>query len=379
MSKSAIYYALILLSSIVFLIVGSSIAGRSEPAEGLDARRSFAGVVEVINDRFQDEWRETVNFDVRITDRGDRRGQIITVTQFVELAGERAVIVGDRVIIAYNPWFGENFHFINIATINQIVVLGIIFLILAVFLGRLKGLNGIISLAFSCVAVFMIFIPAVLSGSNVYVVAIIVCIYVIVSTLLLVIGPNKKAMSAMLGCFGGVIAAMLIMLIMNATLNLTGLVDHEAAHLYHESPFSLDMRALIFAGIIFGAVGAIMDVSMSIASALWELREAGGVRNFKTLVKSGIAIGQDTLGTMLNTLVLAYMGSSLALILLLVSRDTSMNELLNMEQIITEFLRALIGSFGMLLTIPLTAVICGWFFSGDISRGAPHLAKHKRK
>ena len=158
--------------------------------------------------------------------------------------------------------------------------------------------------------------------------------------------------------------AGLLMVLMDNLLGLTGAVNHEATALLNlpiENP--LDLRAIIFAGVIFGAVGAIMDVAMSIASALWEVREAGGVSDFRSLMKSGITIGQDTLGTMLNTLILAYIGSSLSIILLITANTTSFMELFNMEMIIVELLRALIGSFGMLLSIPLTAAICGWLFS----------------
>jgi uncharacterized membrane protein len=105
-----------------------------------------------------------------------------------------------------------------------------------------------------------------------------------------------------------------------------------------------------------------MDVAMSISSSLWEVREAGGEYDFRSIFKSGVNIGKDILGTMLNTLILAYIGSSLSFILLITVHTHSLTALFNLEMIIVEFLRALVGSFGMLLTIPLTAAICGWLY-----------------
>jgi len=367
---SKVSYVAILLLSALFLVVGNRLAGGGIVVDDTYAPSFYRGVVTQILERVEDDadvWFASVSlfFNVRLTD-GERSGNTVTAQQHFSAmipVNEREVVVGDRIIVVHDE-FGDRFFFASYVRINQIIILGAIFLALVVVFGRLKGFNGIVSLGFSCISVFLVFIPAILSGRNIYAAAIIVCIYSIVSTLLLVIGLNKKSLSAMLGCLGGVLLAGLLMVTMDRLLGLTGAVNHEAAALLNlpiENP--LDLRALIFAGVIFGAVGAIMDVAMSIASALWEVREAGGVSDFRSLVKSGITIGQDTLGTMLNTLILAYIGSSLSVILLITATTTSFVELFNMEMIIVELLRALIGSFGMLLTIPLTAGICGWLFS----------------
>ena len=283
---------------------------------------------------------------------------------------EREVEVGDRVIVIYDS-FGGRFFFVNFVRINHVAILGAVFLALVLLFGRKKGFGAIVSLGLICMAIFLVFIPAILSGRDIYVATIIICVFAIVSTLLIVIGPNKKALSAMLGCLGGVLLAGLLMFIMDIILGLTGALDHETMALLNISTGEpIDLRAIIFAGVIIGAVGAIMDVAMSIASSLWEIREAGSITDFASIVKSGVNIGKDILGTMLNTLILAYIGSSLSLILLIVSHTTSYTELLNMEMVIVEFLRALVGSFGMLLTIPLTAVICGWLYSNKAT--PPH-------
>lgn len=381
-TRDKIYYVVILLTSVLLLIIGSLITGNID-ATDTGFSRTYTGVVQRLANQSETMHWVDYYFEVRLVS-GGRSGDVVQMRQRINnnhLGEPFALDTGSRVIVAVVPALGENpesFTFITISRINQIIVLALFFLALSVVLGRAKGLNGIVSLALTCLAIIAVFIPAALSGANIYVIAILICAYAIVSTLLLVIGINKKSFSAMLGCLGGVLAAGLIMVIANLTLQLTGLGDHEAMNLYALNP-GLNMRALIFAGIIFGAVGAIMDVSMSIASSLWELREVGGVRDFKQLMKSGMEIGRDTLGTMLNTLVLAYMGGALVMVFWLMASDRGANMIFNMEIVIAELLRALIGGFGMLLTIPLTALICAWFFTGEKDKAKKQMTSAVRK
>ena len=119
----------------------------------------------------------------------------------------------------------------------------------------------------------------------------------------------------------------------------------------------IDLKAIIFAAITLGALGAIMDVAMSIASSLYELRTEAKNPGFKMLMHSGMEIGKDMMGTMSNTLVLAYIGSSLATVLLLIAYNNSLIELLNKEMIVVEILQTLVGSLAILFTIPLTSFV----------------------
>jgi uncharacterized membrane protein len=308
--------------------------------------------------------RVSIIFNARITG-GERRGQIVAVEQVLNnpLVNEREVTTGNRVLLVYDEWRGQYF-FANYLRINYVAILGAAFVALVILFGRRKGFNGIVALGITCMAIFLVFVPAILAGRNIYIAAILVCVFSIVSTLLIVIGANKKALCAMLGCLGGLLTAGLLMFFMDIALRLTGALNEEIQILLLlPVQIPINLRALIFAGVILGAVGAIMDVAMSIASSLWELRQAGQVSDFSSIVKSGINIGKDILGTMLNTLILAYIGSSLSLILLITVHSPTLIELLNMEIIIVEFLRALVGSFGMLLTIPLTAGVCGRLYT----------------
>lgn len=375
-----LFYIGILVISAAFLFFGNHIASQNMFVSDAEGMLIYSATVLEIADRielfddFIPDWFMTskiIFFYAEITS-GPMQGQIVVVEQALSYGMMREVATGDRILLIYNDFFGE-FWFMDFVRINYIIFLGIAFFVALVLFGKLKGFNSIISLAFICMAIFMVFIPAILSGVNIYLAAAIICVYAIVSTLFIVIGLNKKAFSAILGCLGGVLIAAILMLAMSAIMQLTGMTDHETRNLLNiPTTTPINLSAIIFAGVIIGATGAIMDVAMSISSSLWELRQAKPDATFKQLFKSGLEIGKDILGTMLNTLILAYIGSSLSLIILISASTTTMLELFNRELILVEFLRAMVGGFGMFATIPLTAAICGWLYLNKQKIDRPH-------
>ena len=127
-----------------------------------------------------------------------------------------------------------------------------------------------------------------------------------------------------------------------------------------------NFKHIMFAGIIIGALGACMDVGMSLASSMYELKKESPDISGTKLFKAGMNIGKDMMGTMTNTLILAYMGSSMCTILLFMGFNFQMFEIINQEKIAEEFLRSLAGSIGLVCTIPLTALICSILYNGKI-------------
>jgi uncharacterized membrane protein len=184
-----------------------------------------------------------------------------------------------------------------------------------------------------------------------------------ITTPLIVMGYNKKSLAAILGCTGGVMIAGIIAIIMDKSLFLTGMVDEHSRYLVNlPGDLKLNLNAIIFAGIIIGAMGAVMDVSVSIASSLWEIKERARNITFKALFRSGINIGRDIMGTMADTLILAYIGSSLTVVILLSVFSGSLLDLFNSEMIAVEILQAIAGSFGILFAMPLTALFCSLIY-----------------
>ena len=329
-----------------------------------------ATVVEVI-DRWSEEYQiseteyaqnETILFTAKLRSGADK-GMVIEAAQTLDYftaVNLRAVEPGDKVLLYTTPdgmtenqWLLSDYE-----RFDQIIMLLIIFLVLLLVFGRWQGFNTIVSLALTCLAVFYVFIPAVLAGESIYVWSIVTCIYVTLMTLFIVNGVNRKSVAAILGCLAGVMVSAVLTLIMDQTMLLTGILDENSVILYGLRPEEpLNLRAIIFGSIIIGAVGAIMDVSISIAAALAELKEKLPHISFKELLQSGMTISRDIMGTMSNTLVLAFAGGSLSLLVLNYAYDLSINQVLNSSSICIEIMQGISGSIGVVMTVPIVSVL----------------------
>lgn len=323
----------------------------------------LTGIVEEQLDEAQYNAR-TLHFKAEIIS-GKFKGQTVACNQQTDsytMTSERFVKKGDRIII-FNYSMNDpeaEWVFGSYARFDTVAVLGIIFVALVIFFGGGKGVSTMVSLALTCLAVFCVFLPSVLSGINIYLMTVLTCAFTIVMTLLLTNGATPKSFTTMLGCGAGVLVAAILTVIFDRIMHLTGVIDEHSVYIQvmNEQGGSIDLRALIFAMITIGAMGAVMDVAMDIASSLYEVQRHAPDISFKEMFRSGMNIGRDVMGTMANTLVLAYIGSSLCSIILKVSYSNSLMHLLNTEGIVVELLQAIVGSLGILLTIPLTALIC---------------------
>lgn len=310
----------------------------------------------------------TIYFKAKILS-GDDKGEIVEAVQQINdlYAGQQKEITDGKKILLMemNGTNEADYIMAEYVRTDYLFVLGIIFLIFLIVFGQKKGVNTILSLVLTCLSIFIVFIPAVLSGHNIYVWSIITCLFIIVMTLLLINGISKKTLCSMIGCIAGIFLTSLLTIIMAKFMHLTGLIDEQSYYLQlADNNQTFDLIAMIFGGIIIGAVGAIMDVAVSLSASLLEVYEKAKEKdkNIKSLMKSGLTIGRDMMGTMSNTLVMAYIGSSLSTTLLLVIYSGSLIELLNREMIIVELLQIIVGSFGLLLTIPFTSLICSFIY-----------------
>ena len=184
---------------------------------------------------------------------------------------------------------------------------------------------------------------------------------VISLTFIIIGGLKKKTFTAALGTIGGVVLAGLVALLFNNWAKLSGWQEEAVFLSTSTEGINFNFRELLFAGIVIAALGACMDVGMSIASALDELKIQNPNMTWKELFKSGMNIGRDVIGTMTNTLILAYVGGTLNLILVFVAMDFSLTDIINKEIIATDIMSALAGSMGVVFTIPVTAIVYALF------------------
>ena len=372
LSKNTYQYILTVFLSCLLLWLGwmsvKNEAHLFQNTSGSDSEEALCRVLEITDDdqtisNLGDMYylEQRIEFDAEIL-RGPRKGEIISAEQLIDnvsTLGVQPVESGDKLFV-YSPadgtdgvWSAGDFY-----RSGQITLLLGFFCLALLLFGQKKGFNTMLSLAFTCGAVFLVFVPSILAGRNPYLWSCLICLYIIGMTLALVSGFSRKSLASALGCSGGVLVAGLMTVLCSHTMKLTGFLDDDSLYVYLMNPDQpIDLKAIIFAANIIGALGATMDVAMSLSSSLHELSEQASNISFTEMFRSGIRIGQDIMGTMANTLVLAYIGSSLSTVLLFVSYQASLLQLLNRELIIVELLQALSGSIGILFTIPISAFV----------------------
>lgn len=245
---------------------------------------------------------------------------------------------------------------------NYLLIILIIYSLAIVIIGGKKGVKALISLVITVLAIFYIILPKLIEGANPLVITTIVSVAITIIVLFIIAGFNKKAFAAILGTTGGILIAGIFAVIFGNLMDLSG-ISEEAGTLSQqviygtEEMVKYDFKGLLYAGIIIGALGACMDVSMSIASALHELKEENNEISVKRMLSAGMNIGKDMMGTMTNTLILAYMGCSMVLVMLLMVTGDNFRHVINSEMLLEEILSAIAGSFGLVTTIPFTTLV----------------------
>lgn len=374
-----IYVATIVLS-ILFIYFGNQIASKDMTAfNSTDKMRvekaKITEIIEIVEqtEAVGDETSvliKDVLFKAEILSGVDK-GIIIDGVQNINSyfkVTPKEVATGDKIVMYQMPsdQYKADWVYGEYMRTDGLIVLGVIFAVLLLIFGRLKGLQTLLSMTFTVLAIFLVFIPAILSGYNVYLWTMIICLFVTIMSLTIVSGVNMKTLAASIGCFFGIGFSAILVLITDHFLKLTGVVDEDSIYLLLMNPdHPIDLKGIFFGAIVIGCMGALLDVSMSIAAALYEIKEKYAANSFSQIVSSGMTIGRDTIGTMANTLILAYIGSSLSIVLLLITYNPSMLDLLNREMVVIEIMQALIGSLGILLTVPLTSMASGILFARD--------------
>lgn len=267
---------------------------------------------------------------------------------------------GEKVVVGIDEFDNDNLevYISDYARQDHIFILLAVFILLIIFIGGKQGLKAVATLGITIFMVLKVLLPLMLKGINPIPISVTVSIAITIITIFIIGGINSKSIAAVVGTSSGVIIAGLIAYIVGSQVRLTGLNAEEATMLmYIPQGIDFDFKALLFSGIILGALGAIMDVGMSIASSIEEIHNANKALTRKELFNAGMNVGKDIMGTMTNTLILAYTGSSIPLLLLFMAYETSMIKIINLDIIATEIVRSLSGSIGLVLTIPLTALV----------------------
>ena len=247
---------------------------------------------------------------------------------------------------------------LDVVRANYIAVMFTIFLLSVVIIGGTKGVKAIIGLLYTIALIYFVMIKGIFNGQDAIVNSVITTILVITGTFIVIgSGINKKILTAAIGTVGGGLSAGIMALIFNNLAKLTGAGEDAIQLSINMTTINFNFRELLFAGILVSALGACMDVGMSIASSLDEIKMKNPDITWQELFKSGMNIGRDVIGTMTNTLILAYVGGSLTLILLFMASNMNIYEILNKETIAEQVISAVAGSMGVVYTVPITSFV----------------------
>ncbi len=291
---------------------------------------------------------------------GDHKDEIMTVTNYMSALFNVDVEQGDRVIVRIMT-DEDGSYYASVFNYDRGIVLGgflLVFFILLAALGGKKGLGALAGLLLTLACIWFILIPCLLQGLPAIPVTIAVSAVSAAAGLIFLNGYSKKTFCAVCGCVGGVLVSGIAAAGVGFLSPMNGFNMQEAENLIlYGADEGLKISGLLVCGVLISALGAVMDVALGIASSVWEMKEQNPDASAGSLFRSGMQIGKDAMGTMANTLILAFAGSSLNMLILVQMYDIPFLQLINTDSIALEVVQSVAGSIGILLTVPLVAFI----------------------
>lgn len=377
--------AAVLLAAAVIFVIGCILAApAAEPDSGAAeySRYERAKVQMILADTTESD---------PASDGGYRGDQLLIVEVLTgEYAGKQLQVYnyvgplyggplreGDTAVLAISTYSdgtytGTVFEFDRLF---PLVVVILLFVGATVLVGGKTGAKSLIGLLVTLACLFFILIPGLMKGASTLLLVFAVCAFIAVISLTIMGGVEKKTACAMLGTIAGTGVALLFALIAQALTRIDGLrlEDVEPLLQLRQQGMDIGLRGLLAGGIAISALGAVMDVAMGISSAMCEVKAANPKMSPRKLFRSGMNIGRDMVGTMTNTLILAFLGSSFTLILYLYSIGLQPYQLISSAYLSTEVISSVSSSIGVILSIPLTALITALALTGK----KPHCRQPK--
>lgn len=277
---------------------------------------------------------------------------------------------GDKAWVLLSFDAENNIVFANLVEhyrINKELFLIALFAVVIIVFSGFTGVRTILSFAFALLSIWKILIPFMLRGYNPLLVALIVGNILTVATLLLVAGFTRKSYAAIIGSVACSLVTCLLAIVFGKIFNIHGAVMPWSESLLYAGFMSLDLTAIFQAGIYLASSGAILDLAIDISSALEEIVNNNPDVSKARLVKSGLTIGKSVVGSQICTLLLAYMGSYITVMMVYMAQGTPLMNILNSKTIAAEILHTFVGCIGLVLVSPLTSVICGFIFKKHLS------------
>ncbi|WP_410570794.1 YibE/F family protein [Amycolatopsis sp. cmx-4-61] len=310
-----------------------------------------------VGDQSDPNAKPCLTVELAMTD-GPAEGKPLRLTVPIEPSTPRFA-AGDAVVLAYNngnPNDPASFQLVDFQRGTPLLVLAALFAVAVLVLGRWQGVAALVALGLSFVVIALFILPAILAGENPLVVAIAGAGAIMFIALYLTHGLSARTSAAVLGTLVSLALIGVLSAIFSAAASLTGL-DDSTSTLIGSLGHGIDARGLLLAGVVIGALGVLDDVTVTQTSAVWELRRANPDLTWRELYRSGLRIGRDHVGSAVNTLVMAYAGAALPVLLYSSISGVGLGALLSSEEIAQEIIRTLAGSVGIVAAVPVTTVL----------------------
>lgn len=362
----------ILASVLIFaILIGWALAlnltaGDRELTAAQKRMFAVAEVTDVLADNASpDTWTEGRRIGQQLLEvkvlTGEHKGAVLETANFLSAYANVDAKVGTKVIVRLDVDEQGELYVVSVPAYNRAPVmlgLALIFAALLVIIGRKKGVMALVGLVYTLACIWFIQVPMILRGAEPVLVSIIIVALTTAASLLFLTGLSRKTLCAVLGCVCGVGVAGIFAAVSGSISQLNGFNLPEAEDLVlRATQDTVRISGLLVSGILVASLGAVMDVAMSISSSCWELRQLNPGLPKAALFRSGMNIGRDAMGTMANTLILAFAGASLNTLLLFRIYGYPAIQLFNSDAIAVELIRGLAGSIGIILTVPLVAAL----------------------
>lgn len=238
-----------------------------------------------------------------------------------------------------------------------------LFVIILVAFAGWTGIKAMLSFMFAGIAIWKLLLPGLLKGYAPIPLSLAIVALLTSVIIFLVAGTNKKGLSAFLGAMSGVAVTCIMAILFGTLFNIHGAIKPFSETLLYSGYNYLNLTEIFLAGIFISSSGAVMDIAMDISASQAEVYQANKGISRKELRRSGFEVGKAVVGTMTTTLLLAYSGGFSALLMVFIAQGTPMINILNLNYVSGEILHTLVGSFGLVLVAPFTAIIGSWVFT----------------
>lgn len=313
-------------------------------------------VVRILEDNIQEDGmrvgQQTVV--VKMTS-GVKKGQELTTTSSAGYLFGAACKVGMRVVVLQSVAGNSVITSVYSMDRKEVMIGFVVLYLLALCLvGGLQGVKGALGLIFTFGAILFIYLPVVYMGYSPFWTAVFICAITTAVTMYLIGGASEKTVCAVLGTISGVLIA-----------GITGwnVSDIESLLTLYETN-DIQVGGLLFSGLLISTLGAVMDVAMSISSAMKEIYDQNHQITRMQLVKAGMRVGRDMMGTDSNTLILAFAGSSISMLIMDYAYHLPYLQIINSNNIGIALMQGLSGSFGIVLSVPATVAFAAWIYTG---------------